>query len=113
MTRQFDEVVSIARQRRTADSVLIQGMIEIRDRYNADVVTPQPDVSGLPVANRPGPNFFLEGIDGNARAANQMLPKVNSPVMDPESDREIKKAGIRTGAFLGAWHEQQIGRAHV
>ena len=48
----------------------------MRDRYNADVVTPSPSVSGVAAANRPGPNFFQEGIDGLARTANESLPKI-------------------------------------
>ena len=90
------------RQRRTQDSVLFQGMIENRDRYNADVVVPLPDVSGIPAANRPGPNFFQEAIDGHARSANQRMPKISCPVKNPDSDRSMKLADTRQGALYGA-----------
>ena len=96
------------RQRRTQDSVLFQGMIENRDRYNADVVVPLPDVSGIPAANRPGPNFFQEAIDGHARSANQRMPKISCPVKNPDSDRSMKLADTRQGALYGAWYDCQL-----
>lgn len=108
MAKHFDEIVSIMRQRRTADSVLITGMIENRDRYNGDVVVPIPDVSGVGATSRFGPNFFQEAIDGHARAANSSLPKISCPVKNPDSQRSIELADRRQGALYGAWHEDQV-----
>jgi hypothetical protein len=96
------------RQRRTQDSVLFEGMIENRDRYNGDVVIPLPDVSGMPAANRPGPNFFQEAIDGHARSANGALPKISCPVRNPDSEHSIALADRRQGALYGAWYETQL-----
>lgn len=114
--RSIDDVVSIMRQRRTADAVLIQAMIENRDRYNGDVVVPLPDVSSLPATNRPGPNFFQESIDGIVRIANGSMPRVSCPVERPDEDASIAMAIRRRGALLGAWHETQLdlklGRAY-
>ena len=104
----MDEIVSLMRMRRTADSVLIQAMIENRDRYNGDVITLMPDVSSIPAANRPGPNFFQESLDGLARVANASMPKVNCPVKNPDSPRSEHLAEIRQGAILGAYHETQL-----
>lgn len=113
---QFDEIVSIMRQRRTADAVLIQAMIENRDRFNGEVVVPMPNVASLPAANRPGPNFFQEAIDGLARQANSQLPKISCPVMNPDSEGSIKLADRRQGALYSAWYEGQLqlklGRAY-
>jgi hypothetical protein len=106
--KQFGEIVSIMQQRRTQDAVLFQGMIENRDRYNADVVIPLPDVSGIPAANRPGPNFFQEAIDGHARSANGAMPKVSCPVKNPDSQHSIDLADRRQGALYGAWYDCQL-----
>jgi hypothetical protein len=106
--KHIDEVVAIMRQRRTQDAVLIQGMIEVRDRYNADVVVLSPDVSSVPAANRPGPNFFQEAVDGNARIANMMMPKVYCPVRDPDKQRQEALADRRQGALYGAWYDTQL-----
>lgn len=108
MIWEWDQIVSVMRQRRDADSTLIRGMIQVRDRYNADVVTPSPSVSGVAAANRPGPNFFQEGIDGLARTANESLPKIYCPVLDPEKDSSRKLASRREGALYGAWYENQL-----
>ena len=108
MAKHFDEIISLMRQRRTQDAGLIQAMIENRDRYNAGVVVPMPDVSGIPVANRPGPNFFQEAIDGHARLANAMLPKIECPVKNPGSERAEKLASLRQGFLYGTWYESQL-----
>lgn len=108
MTKGFDEIISIMRQRRTADGVLIQAMIENRDRYNGEVAVLMPDVSGIPAANRPGPNFFQESIDGNARLANATMPRINCPTMNPDSDRSVKLASMRQGFYYGNWYESQL-----
>jgi len=101
----FDQIVSIMRQRRTADEVLIRAMVENRDRYNLDVVVPTPDLSSIPAANRPGPNFFMDAIDGHAQAANSVMPKINCPIVNPESDHSKALAERRQGALYGSWHE--------
>ena len=108
MGKSFDEIISLMRQRRTQDSVLIQAMIENRDRYNGDVVVIQPDVSSLPVANRPGPNFFQEAVDGNARLANATMAKITAPTINPESKRSEKLAENRQALMYGVWYESQL-----
>ena len=108
MSYSFDMIVSLMRQRRTQDGVLIQGMIENRDRYNGETITIVPDVSGLPAANRPGPNFFQEGIDGVARLANAALPKIFCPVNHPDAEKAKALSDRRTGAFYNAWHRSQL-----
>ncbi len=108
MGKHFDEIISLMRQRRTQDAALIQAMIENRDRYNGTVVVPMPDVSSLPVANRPGPNFFQESVDGHARLANAMLPKIDCPTRNPGSERSEKLASLRQGMLYGMWYESQL-----
>ena len=108
MGYEFDQIVSIMRQRRTQDAALIQAMIENRDRYNGQIVVPLPDVSGIPAANRPGPNFFQEAIDGHARLANSTLPKINCPVKNADSDRSVRQAELRQGLLYGVWYESAL-----
>ncbi len=108
MGKSFDEIISLMRQRRTQDAVLIQAMIENRDRYNGDTVVIQPDVSSLPVANRPGPNFFQETVDGQARLANATMPKITTPAKNPESKRSEHLAELRQGLLYGIWYESQL-----
>jgi hypothetical protein len=113
---EFDEIISIMRQRRTADSVLIRAAIQNRDRFNGDVITVMPDVSSIPAVNRPGPNFFQEAVDGLARSANAIMPKINTPVYDPGKPKSEELSAIRQGALYGQWFETQLelklGRAY-
>jgi hypothetical protein len=83
-------------------------MISNRDRYNAEIVTLLPDVSNIPATTQPGPNFFIEGIDGLARLANQDLPKIICPVLNPGEDASMKKASIRQAAMYHAWYDSQL-----
>jgi hypothetical protein len=104
----FDQILSLMRQRRTADSVLIQGMIEVRDRFNGDVIVPLPDVSANVAANRPGPNFFQESLDGLARQANAMLPKIGCPVKNPGSPASEERSDKLQAALYHGWYESQL-----
>ncbi len=94
--------------RREQDSVLIQAMIANRDRYNSEIVTLGVDQSNVPATTQLGPNFFIEGIDGIARIANQDLPKIVCPTLNPGEEKSEEKAAIRQGALYGAWNDTQI-----
>ncbi len=108
MGKDFDSIISLMRQRRTQDAYLIQAMIENRDRYNGGVVVPMPDVSSLPVANRPGPNFFQEAVDGHARLANAVMAKIECPVKNPGSEHSEGLAALRQGFLYGNWYASQM-----
>jgi hypothetical protein len=108
VSKGFGEIVSIMQQRRNMDQMLFRAIIENRDRYNGDVIVPMPDVSSLPAAQRPGPNFFQEAIDGHARSANVTLPKISCPVDNPGSPASIEKSGRRQGALYSAWYDTQL-----
>lgn len=94
--------------RREQDSPLIQAMIANRDRYNAEIVTLGVDQSNVPASTQLGPNFFIEGIDGIARIANQDLPKISCPAVNPGEPKSQEKAAMRQGALYGAWNESQL-----
>jgi hypothetical protein len=104
----IEEIQSRMIMRREQDSVLIQAMIANRDRYNAEIVTLVPDQSDVPATTQPGPNFFIEGVDGIARLANQDLPKIICPTLDPGEPKSALAAAVRQAAMYGAWHESQI-----
>jgi len=106
-SKPLDEIVSIMRMRRSMDSKLIQGMIEIRDRYQGDTVVPLPDVAGMEAMERPGPNFIQEAVDGVARRANSMLPRISCPALDT-SDTERERADRKRGALYGRWATSEL-----
>ncbi len=108
MTLTIEEIQARMIMRREQDAPLIQAMIANRDRYNAEIVTLLPDVSNVPAGTQPGPNFFVEAIDGIARLANQDLPKIICPVLNPGEERSEKKADIRQAALYHSWFDNQL-----
>lgn len=104
----FDEVVSIMRQRRSMDSPLIVGMIDIRDRFNGDVVLPVPDVQGSPTMEPPVPRLIAQAIDGTAMRAASPSPTIVCPAMDRSSVTSRKRASVRRQMLYAKWYENQV-----
>jgi hypothetical protein len=104
----LDLIIAEALQRRSADSPVISQMIDTRDRYNGDIVTPLGDVKGKVAMNRPGPNFFIECIDGAARAGASRLPKITCPTGPTDSDAARARADTRQTALYGNWYFSQL-----
>src|ERR1700722_13842606 len=88
----FDQIVAIMRQRRSQDSILFSQGIEVRDRYNGDVVIPLTDVKGSPVLDIPGPRLIAEAIDGIAMQASSSRPSIVTPANSlTEANAEMKR----------------------
>lgn len=104
----FDQIVSLMRQRRSQDSLLIRQMIDIRDRYNNDVVLPLPTVQNSPEIEPPVPRLIAQAIDGTAMRAASPNPAITCPALNPASSLSVKKADIRRRRLYGAWKENQV-----
>ena len=104
----FETLISIMRQRRMMDSRLIRGMIEVRDRYNGDVIVPMPDVKGTPAMAPPTPNLIIEAIDGLAMRANASMGRITSPPKDSASESSRAIAETKRRALYGHWHHSQL-----
>jgi hypothetical protein len=104
----FDQIVTLMRQRRSQDSILIRQMIDIRDRYNGDVVIPSPDVNDAPTIDPPTPRLITQAIDGTAMTAASSRPVIECPIADLASDRSRKKSEIRRRMLYGTWFESQL-----
>jgi hypothetical protein len=108
MPKDFATIYSIMQQRRDADSTLIRGMIEVRDRYNGDVVVSATDVSGEPTFSAPSPRLVADGIDNGAMRAASPRPTIFSPALTPSSERSRARARARTRALYAAWHHNAL-----
>lgn len=95
-------------QRRSADALLIRGMIEVRDRYNGDVLVLTTDVDGEPRYSAPSPRLIADGIDNGARAAASPRPTIFCPPVTPSSSTSAKRARERTRALYAAWHNTAL-----
>ncbi|MDE2106176.1 MAG: hypothetical protein KGL39_53645, partial [Patescibacteria group bacterium] len=104
----FDEVISLARQRRSQDSLLIRQMIDARDRYNGDVILPLPDVDGAPDMEPPTARLIAQAIDGSAMRAASPNPVITCPSLKPGRTQYENKAGVRRRALYAHWEDSQI-----
>ena len=105
---QMEQIVSIMRQRRSQDSILIRQMIEIRDRYNGDVVLPVPDVDGNPTLDIPTPRLIAMSIDGYATRAASTKPTIKTPYIDAASATSRNAAEIRRKVLYSKWWDSQM-----
>lgn len=98
------EITSIMIQRRTEDAYLIRNMIDVRDRYNGDVIIPLPDVEGQPKLEPPVARLIAQAIDNLARRAAGYRPRIQVPNIKPDTQRYAKIAETMRLA-LSASHE--------
>lgn len=103
MRTEWAEIVNTMYLRRQRDSYLLRQMIEARDRYNADVVIPLPDVEGEPTMASISPQIVADGIDHNAMRAASVLPAISCPALSGNI-RAKETAGKRRRALYASWH---------
>jgi hypothetical protein len=104
----FDMIVTLMRQRRSQDSILIRQMIDIRDRYNGDIVIPSPDVQDQPTIDPPTPRLITQAIDGTAMTAASSRPVIECPISNMANDLSKKRSEIRRRMLYGTWFESQM-----
>jgi hypothetical protein len=104
----FNMIVSVMRQRRSQDSILIRQAIDIRDRYNGDVVIPMPDVKDQPTIDPPTPRLITQAIDGTAMTAASSRPVIECPILNMSSSRSKTASETRRKALYAGWFESQI-----
>lgn len=104
----FGQIISIMRQRRSQDTLLISQMIDIRDRYNNDVILPLPTLKDSPELTPPVPRLIAQAIDGTAMRAASPNPTISCPAMNPASDLSKRRAETRRRRLYASWKENQV-----
>lgn len=98
-------------RRKSAQDPLLQRMIEIRDRYNGDVVTPVPEVDkDIPLHNL-APLIIANAVDNTALHAAQVTPNVAVPALNPgrsSGARSTDYADRRRKALGTVWDQSWI-----
>lgn len=112
MAYTWSQILSIITQRRSQDSSLIRSMIEIRDRYNGDVVVPLPDVSHEPTLPMVAAQLITDGIDNTAMQAASSRPSIFTPAVDTGS-RARRRADDRRRALYSTWHFSALWDVHL
>lgn len=111
------EIAEEMARRRLAQNPLIERMIEVRDRYNGDVVIPVPEMDDdIPLASL-APLLMAEGVEFPATYASQRAPSILVPALDPgktSGSRSLDWASRRRKALYyvwdKSWWELLIGR---
>jgi len=90
----MEEIVTIMRNRQASNSRLLDHMIEVRNRYNADWVLPAVTADDVPEQSAGVPLLIAETIDNLGMRAASVLPDVRAIALDPD-----KMSGVRSYEF--------------
>jgi hypothetical protein len=106
-------------RRRSAREPLIQRMLNIRDRYNADVVVPVPDTDDDVPYDTLAPLLIADAVDHPALYAAQAPPNIFVPALDPSKPTGMHStdfASRRRKALYYSWDkskwELMLGRMY-
>lgn len=99
----IQDVAEEMARRRLAQSPLVSRMIEVRDRYNADVVVPVTDLDDdIPLSSL-APLLIADAVDVNALHASMTQPTIAVPALDASSSRSVDYASRRRKAIGRTW----------
>lgn len=107
MSLTFDEIVAIVQSRQEDRSPLIDAMIDIRDRYNVDVVIPWGNDEDRPDSPPLTAQHIGNAIEFHAMRAGSVAPYVNCPAVDPSKDEGVRSreyAAIRRKTLYSTYH---------
>ena len=90
-------------RRRLSQSPLIERMMDVRDRYNADIIVPVPAVDDdIPLSSL-APLLIADAVDNTALYAAQARPTISVPALDAGSTRSTDYASRRRKALGKVW----------
>jgi hypothetical protein len=107
----WSSIIHAMNYRRTVQGQALRSMIEVRDQYNGEMVTPMPDVKGEPDSKQIAPALLNDAVDNLARRAGSLRPQIFCPALDPTKDtgpRSLEYAALRRRAFYASWHYSGI-----
>lgn len=109
MSYTWDQIVTIVRNRQSSNDELLARMIEVKNRYNGDIVMPYPGDtdSSLPTTT---PGLIWQAVDFTGMKAASVMPYMNSPAIDAQKEtgkdsREF--AAIRRKAIAATHHRSR------
>ena len=110
--REWDEVVSLINQRRSADTPLKRLMVEVRDRYEAvDYILPSLGTGNDPELPQTTPSLIADAVDSTGARAGSVKYGIFCPALDPVKAtgvRSLEYAGIRRKALAATHFKSQM-----
>lgn len=113
----MEQIAEEMSRRRLSMSPMLDRMMAVRDRYNADVVVPVPDTDDDVPYDSLAPLLLADAVDHPALYASQVAPNISVPALDP-----AKPTGVRSTDFASrrrkalywawdrSWWEMVLGR---
>lgn len=106
--KRWEDACATIHHRRLLDTDVKKQMQEAAERYNHAVVFPLPDVEGEPEFPAIAASIIADSIDGFATKANDTLPSITAPAVDPLVDGHRKRANLRRHAWSATWSESRL-----
>lgn len=113
----MQEIAEEMARRRLAQDPMLNRMIEVRDRYNGDVVVPVPDTDDdIPLASL-APLLIAEAVEHPALYASQVQPNLMCPAIDAAKSHGVRSVDFATRrrkaisyVWDKSWWELMLGR---
>lgn len=109
--RAWSHIVDLVYERQDANHVLLDAMIDIRDRYNGEYVLPwftDESIEDVAVAV---PSLVAEAVDNLAMRAGSVLPAIWCPAINPSKQKGTKSreyADTRRKAIAAGWNDSKL-----
>ncbi len=108
--------VEVTHHRRLTDTIAKRQMMEVAERYDGVIVFPLDDVEGEPDFPGLAAQIISDSVDGFATRANDTVPSLWAPAVNPSAENHRRRAELRKEAWGATYHESQLplrmGRAY-
>lgn len=104
----WDAAVETIFHRRLHDTTLKRRMADVAERYEGNILFPLDDVEGEPEFPALAAQIISDAVDGFATRANDTLPTIWAPAIDPTAGSHRKRAETRRQAWGANYYESQL-----
>lgn len=107
----WTDIIAIIEARRATRGPVVDMMIAVRDRYQADYVIPDPSGATDDPSPILTPAIIAQAIDQPALRAASVIPNVFVPALDPAAPNgkgSSRYAARRRSAVLASWHDSRL-----
>jgi hypothetical protein len=102
-----DELVVLWQQRRSSRSPIMQSMAQVAAHYEGAILVPIPEMEQN--ARATVANLVQQGLDETAMRTASTLPMLWCPPVNPNRERDKKRAEVRRKALYGMWEANRMG----
>ncbi|HLT69591.1 MAG TPA: hypothetical protein VKZ72_05465 [Acidimicrobiales bacterium] len=104
----WHRAVETVHHRRLTDTLVKRQMMDVAERYNNAIVFPLHDVEGEPEFPALAAQIISDAVDGFATRANDTLPSLWAPAVDPTAQSHRRRAELRKEAWGATYYESHL-----